>query len=205
MKTIWKWLRHQWLLFRCSNVVIYPPLGRLGVWLCDRYETKRYATRVENNIVANGPPTHSGPFAPGGTFNIQYIPTTLPPKRYNGSVFGSHKNLVGLIEFAEKCDTGSSKNIKLRDGSEYKTYAVRGDVPAQVTPDNYGRYTWPCEVLAVSPEDYERAHKSQKQHDPPQRSSYLDGLGYRHLFCDNRYVFTISTETSQEAPTCHGD
>jgi hypothetical protein len=201
MKTIRQWLRSQWLTLCCLDIVIYPPLGRLGVWLCNRYEFRRYATRVEESIHAT-----SGPFDAGGTFDIEFVDRTIPPRRArnNGNWLHSKKNLRRLIELAEKTD--GPRTLALL-GAEYALSPLRNDIPGKVAVERNSRipYNRFVEVVSVSKQDYESISNIDviKKY-PPEKSSYLSALAIEH-FAWGGYVFTLDTETSQEAAARHGN
>ena len=92
--------RNLYWRFLCLEIVYHPPLGRLGVWLCDRYEYCRYRTRIEDNLVVHHPPLSAGPFDVGGVFNIEYTTDVLPPARYRvpKSWFSLRSNSASLLE-----------------------------------------------------------------------------------------------------------
>ena len=93
------WFRSVYHWYLSLNIVRYPVLGRLGVWLCNRYTSRRYRTRVEDNLVIHGfVPYSAGPFSPEGGFNIEYFPYTLPPKRSGKPWWGSDLSFRRLLE-----------------------------------------------------------------------------------------------------------
>ena len=83
------------------HIVRYPIFGRLGVWLCNHYETRRYRTSVEDSLVIHRLTT-AGPFAPGGVFNVAYSRYTLPPKRYNKPWWGLDDKFYQLLTEARQ-------------------------------------------------------------------------------------------------------
>jgi hypothetical protein len=95
-----QWFRNLYHRLLCLEIVYHPPLGRLGVWLCDRYESRRYRTRVENNLVVVYPPTTGGAFAPGGFFNIERRIDNLPPMRSRvpRPWFGVREHSLSVLE-----------------------------------------------------------------------------------------------------------
>lgn len=97
-------MRHfyHWLL--SLDIVYHPPLGRIGVWLCDRYEDRRYRTRAEDNLATYGLNGASGAFPPGGYFNIDCRYENLPPRRVRKPWFSSSPERVDLLDQVAKLE-----------------------------------------------------------------------------------------------------
>ena len=109
-------VRNLYYKLLCLEIVHLPPLARLGVWLCDRYESRRYRTRVEDALVLANPSRTSGPFAASDNFNIDWNAASLPPSRSRvpGSWFSVRRNLLSGMISAHAC----SKKRTHTDGED---------------------------------------------------------------------------------------